>query len=157
MSWNHTSTPALRRRSSILALSSQNLTENEHPPNLRKTNSTPVLSNEYASPYTPSMAPKFQFLDNTPQSSPASVFSDSTFTSTASPRTPKKIRRLYDKVYRTGEPLPGKPLIDFEEKVWDLDNEYREANEKMYRRSIGKYDETPSTSGFKSRIQTDIF
>jgi hypothetical protein len=34
-----------------------------------------------------------------------------------------KTRRSYDKVYRTHEPLPNKPLIDFENKMWDLDEE----------------------------------
>jgi hypothetical protein len=29
-------------------------------------------------------------------------------------------RRKYDAVYRTHEPLPGKPDIDFEDKDWDL-------------------------------------
>ncbi|XP_032663680.1 protein mesh isoform X1 [Odontomachus brunneus] len=29
-------------------------------------------------------------------------------------------RRIYDRVYRTNEPLPNRPDIDFEEKEWDL-------------------------------------
>lgn len=29
-------------------------------------------------------------------------------------------RRSYDRVYRTNEPLPDKPDIDFEDKEWDL-------------------------------------
>lgn len=29
-------------------------------------------------------------------------------------------RRLYDKVYRTHEPLPNRPDIEFEDKDWDL-------------------------------------
>ena len=33
---------------------------------------------------------------------------------------PKK-RRVYDGVYHTNEPLPGRPLIEFEDKPWDLD------------------------------------
>lgn len=33
-------------------------------------------------------------------------------------------RRSYDAVYRTHEPLPGKPDVQFEPKVWDLDAEY---------------------------------
>jgi len=32
-----------------------------------------------------------------------------------------KKSRSYDKVYRTNEPLPGKPQIDFPAKKWDLD------------------------------------
>lgn len=31
-----------------------------------------------------------------------------------------KKRRSYDRVYRTNEPLPDKPDIDFEDKEWDL-------------------------------------
>uniref|UniRef100_A0A0A1WDK4 Extracellular domains-containing protein CG31004 n=1 Tax=Zeugodacus cucurbitae TaxID=28588 RepID=A0A0A1WDK4_ZEUCU len=34
-----------------------------------------------------------------------------------------KKSRSYDKVYRTNEPLPGKPRIDFPAKKWDLDDE----------------------------------
>lgn len=34
-----------------------------------------------------------------------------------------KKSRSYDKVYRTNEPLDGKPNIDFPEKKWDLDDE----------------------------------
>lgn len=34
-----------------------------------------------------------------------------------------KKSRSYDKVYRTHEPLEGKPNIDFPEKKWDLDDE----------------------------------
>lgn len=42
------------------------------------------------------------------------VSDESTASSTA------KKRRSYDKVYRTHEPLPNKPYIDFEDKDWDL-------------------------------------
>ncbi|KAL3266308.1 hypothetical protein HHI36_010486, partial [Cryptolaemus montrouzieri] len=48
-----------------------------------------------------------------PMSSPA--FSDST-TSLST-----KKRRSYDKVYRTHEPLPNRPDIEFEDKPFDLD------------------------------------
>lgn len=34
-----------------------------------------------------------------------------------------KKSRSYDKVYRTNEPLDGKPNIDFPEKKWDLEDE----------------------------------
>lgn len=34
-----------------------------------------------------------------------------------------KKSRSYDKVYRTNEPLPGKPSVDFPAKKWDLDDE----------------------------------
>lgn len=33
-----------------------------------------------------------------------------------------KKSRSYDKVYRTNEPLEGKPNADFPEKKWDLDD-----------------------------------
>ncbi|XP_046394346.1 protein mesh isoform X1 [Ischnura elegans] len=38
------------------------------------------------------------------------------------PKKGGKKRRKYDKVYYTGEPLPGKPYVDFEDKVWDLED-----------------------------------
>lgn len=34
-----------------------------------------------------------------------------------------KKRRMYDRSYRTHEPLPGKPPVDFDEKLWDLGEE----------------------------------
>ena len=43
--------------------------------------------------------------------------SDITTTSSSSK---KKLKMRYDGVYRTHEPLPGKPDIDFEDKDWDL-------------------------------------
>jgi len=46
-------------------------------------------------------------------------------------KSSKQSRRTYDRVYRTHEPLPGKPLIEFEDKVWDLEEEFYEANEKI--------------------------
>lgn len=33
-----------------------------------------------------------------------------------------KKSRSYDRVYRTNEPLEGKPNVDFPEKKWDLDD-----------------------------------
>ncbi|XP_014488092.1 PREDICTED: protein mesh [Dinoponera quadriceps] len=46
-----------------------------------------------------------------------SPISDSSTTDTSST---KKHRRSYDGVYRTHEPLPNRPDVDFEEKEWDL-------------------------------------
>ncbi len=157
--WDYTSTPTLRRRSSIAGLSLLNLTETEHLQPLRRANSSPMLREGHiASAFTPSPGPSFQFSPVTPQSSPVSVFSDSTLPSTTS-HSGKKIRRAYDGVYRTGEPLPGKPLIEFEDKVWDLDEEYKRADAKVPRdRSLSLYHEAvPSTSDHRRRIQTDIF
>lgn len=34
-----------------------------------------------------------------------------------------KKRRAYDKIYRTNEPIPGAPDVDFPEKLWDLSEE----------------------------------
>lgn len=34
-----------------------------------------------------------------------------------------KKRRAYDKTYRTNEPLPGAPDVEFPEKLWDLSEE----------------------------------
>lgn len=45
-----------------------------------------------------------------------SPISDSSTIETNSTRK----RRSYDRVYRTNEPLPNRPDIDFEEKEWDL-------------------------------------
>lgn len=45
-------------------------------------------------------------------------------------------RRSYDAVYRTHEPLPGKPEVDFDRnKVWDLDAEYEGQLDKVDKRT----------------------
>lgn len=44
-------------------------------------------------------------------------------------------RRSYDAVYRTHEPLPGKPDVVFEPKVWDLDAEYEGQLNKVDKRT----------------------
>lgn len=44
-------------------------------------------------------------------------------------------RRSYDAVYRTHEPLPGKPDVIFEPKVWDLDAEYEGQMDKVDKRT----------------------
>ena len=50
-----------------------------------------------------------------PKPRTASPLSDSTDSLSSA-----KKRRKYDAVYRTHEPLPGKPDIEFEDKEWDL-------------------------------------
>lgn len=40
--------------------------------------------------------------------------------STADTNNGTRKRRSYDRVYRTNEPLPNRPDVDFEEKEWDL-------------------------------------
>lgn len=126
-SWNFTSAPALRRRSSILALSSANLTEIDKQEQLRRTYSSPILDpHDDASPLqypsSSSTGPKFTFRVGSAQSSPHSL-ADS----------PKHVKRKYDGVYRTNEPLPGKPMIEFEDKVWDLEDEYNDVNARTRR------------------------
>lgn len=45
-------------------------------------------------------------------------------------------RRSYDAVYRTHEPLPGKPEVDFDQdKVWDLNAEYEGQLDKVDKRT----------------------
>lgn len=44
-------------------------------------------------------------------------------------------RRSYDAVYRTNEPLPGKPDVEFGPTVWDLDAEYEGQLEKVDKRT----------------------
>lgn len=44
-------------------------------------------------------------------------------------------RRSYDAVYRTNEPLPGKPDVEFGPAVWDLDAEYEGQLEKVDKRT----------------------
>lgn len=41
-------------------------------------------------------------------------------TSTIETNSGTRKRRTYDRVYRTHEPLPNRPDIDFEDKEWDL-------------------------------------
>ncbi|XP_020713695.1 protein mesh isoform X2 [Ceratitis capitata] len=49
-----------------------------------------------------------------------------------------KKSRSYDKVYRTNEPLPGKPRIDFPAKKWDLDDEDVTSSEGDKPRQMGR-------------------
>lgn len=141
---NFTSSPALRRRSSILALSTMNLSENNYLErvSLRKTNSNPELTNRtMTSSVSSPLVDSQQVPMMSSQSSRSSLLSDerthSTHSKASSGETTKK-RRKYDGVYRTNEPLPGKPLIEFEEKVWDLDDEYNRANEQAMKSRMYK-------------------
>lgn len=47
-----------------------------------------------------------------------------------------KVKRAYDKSYKTNEPLPGKPDVEWEEKDWDISPEGSEfdhqKNDKKY-------------------------
>jgi len=69
-----------------------------------------------------------------------------------------KKRRMYDRSYRTHEPLPGKPPVDFGEKVWDLGEEEKTGGVNA---SPTTSDDTPSDlSGqavYRHSRQTDIY
>ena len=69
-----------------------------------------------------------------------------------------KKRRLYDGTYRTNEPIPGLPPVDFEEKLLDIG----EDDETAGRLSLkSDSDGAPSTlSGkdvYRHSRQTDIY
>jgi len=58
-------------------------------------------------------------------SKPLKTYDDRTITpisdtSTIETNSSPRKRRNYDRVYRTHEPLPNRPDIDFEDKEWDL-------------------------------------
>lgn len=56
-------------------------------------------------------------------------------------------RRSYDAVYRTHEPLPGKPDVQFDpDKVWDLDAEYEGQLDKVDKRTAIYVPGSPTTS-----------
>lgn len=63
-----------------------------------------------------------------PSTSPSSA-ADGSVPSSTNPR------RSYDAVYRTGEPLPGKPDVPFDAKPWDLDAEYEGQLDKVQKRT----------------------
>lgn len=57
------------------------------------------------------------------QSTPLKAYDDRAITpisDTSTIDSGTRKRRTYDKVYRTHEPLPNRPDIDFEDKEWDL-------------------------------------
>lgn len=152
--WDFTSTQALRRRSSILALSTIDLTENDLVKTLlpQETNNGPLLNDQSPMLYvhSPSVDSHIQFSTVSPESSRASMLSDSTLHSTPSQGGTKKPRRKYDGVYRTNEPLPGKPLIEFEDKVWDLEDEYRVANDRVMR--LAEYDKKAASGSSRIKV-----
>jgi hypothetical protein len=69
-----------------------------------------------------------------------------------------KKRRSYDRSYYTHEPLPGKPPVEFGEKVWDLGEEQEREGVTT---SLTTSDDTPSDlSGqavYRHSRQTDIY
>lgn len=168
MSWNFTSTPAMRRRSSILALSTPNLTDTidqTHDSHLHRTVSSPLLYSQRVDqqyPSSSSTGPKFKFPTGSVESSPMSGASPGL---TQPLLSPKRKRRQYDGVYRTNEPLPGKPLIEFEDKVWDLEEEYSHVNERARRLLDEQYNDDVRRSAARyyenaplhyGRVQADL-
>jgi hypothetical protein len=72
---------------------------------------------------------------------------------------PLKKSRSYDKVYRTNEPLEGKPMTEFPDKKWDLDDEdvtssegseFRDSKIASDIEYINKTGEKPSQQGRRS-------
>ncbi|RZF47026.1 hypothetical protein LSTR_LSTR013817 [Laodelphax striatellus] len=59
-----------------------------------------------------------QSRDTSEQQQPLSDLSSPTSTSSGSDRKSRPL--TYDGVYLTNEPIPGKPLVEFEPKVWDI-------------------------------------
>jgi len=66
--------------------------------------------------------------DSTKQNTPLKSYDDRAITPISDTSTigvmetnnSTRKRRSYDKVYRTHEPLPNRPDVDFEDKEWDL-------------------------------------
>ena len=130
MFWNFSSAPALRRRSSVLALSSMDISESG---NESRTKSARDFNRNHPSVRTladPSWTSQ-QLVRSSPPSLPTTLPPSSAASSELLSKREKQFRRTYDGVYRTHEPLPGKPLIEFEDKVWDLEEEFYSANEKI--------------------------
>lgn len=63
-----------------------------------------------------------------------------------------KKRRMYDRSYRTHEPLPGKPPVDFDDKLWDLGQKEEGGNVHT---SLTLSDAAPSV--YRHSRQTDIY
>jgi hypothetical protein len=65
---------------------------------------------------------------------------------------------MYDRSYRTHEPLPGKPPVEFDDKKWDVGEE-EEA--KGVNTSLTTSDDTPSDLSdqavYRHSRQTDIY
>lgn len=84
--------------------------------------------------------------DFSPVSSPISSVSTGTL-------NPKR-RRSYDKVYRTHEPLPGRPDIDFEDKSFDVEVEEDIPESPKYNRDGYLFDSEGYAQLQKPRPQT---
>lgn len=67
--------------------------------------------------------PKWKLTDSLPRSRSGSRTTLRNLNSDGSENDTLKKSRSYDKVYRTHEPLEGKPNVEFPEKKWDLDEE----------------------------------
>lgn len=67
--------------------------------------------------------PKWKLTDSLPRSRSGSRTTLRNLNSDGSESDTLKKSRSYDKVYRTHEPLEGKPNVEFPEKKWDLDEE----------------------------------
>lgn len=134
--WDYTSTPALRRRSSILALSTANLADDDElekralapPPTPPTPHRAQLVTTGRELPLAAPRSPPSASSDGADTASSATTGHSSSAEAVAEPQSGggagKRIGRKYDRVYRTNEPLPGKPLIEFEDKVWDLEDEY---------------------------------
>lgn len=72
---------------------------------------------------------------------------DSSSTAGGSVPSSTNPRRSYDAVYRTHEPLPNKPNVEFDpNKVWDLDAEYEGQLDKVEKRTAIYVPGSPTTS-----------
>lgn len=117
LSLRYQSAQAAKRRNSVLALSTLDLSS---AAGAAKRNGDSAAGTSTATP-PPSASSS--------ASSPSSSARASSVPSSANPR------RSYDAVYRTGEPLPGKPDVPFDAKPWDLDAEYEGQLDKVDKRT----------------------
>lgn len=70
---------------------------------------------------------------------------------------PQKLPSKYDGVYHTNEPLPGKPEIEFEDKVWDLDESVLTTSPPSSPASPTDKSDKSSAGNRSGSVQTDIF
>lgn len=68
-----------------------------------------------------------------------------------------KKRRMYDRSYRTHEPLPGKPPVEFEEKLWDLGEEEGGGANTSLTASDETYSDLSSKAVYRHSRETDIY
>lgn len=130
LSLRYQSAKAAKRRNSVLALSTIDLSSgaaNKRPIDDGNGNDDDGMSSDGSSSVPASSVP-----------------------SSANPR------RSYDAVYRTHEPLPDKPDVVFEPKVWDLDAEYEGQLDKIDKRTAiyvpGSPPAGPSSSAGRPRF-----